>query len=213
MNVNNIDPLVIWIGVGIIAVLIVGALIARGARNRRTDALRANFATENHHVDREHGRSKAERHHLARSAEVKTFDIRPLEAADRARYRDDWRTIEARFVERPTTAVVEAEELIDGIMRAQGYPIGDFNKHAAHLSVKHPRVVEHYRAGHAAIDSNKDGRSSTEELRQAMLHFRSLIHELLGGEDVATTVPVQRDVVDDDTPLVRPGDVRDERRV
>jgi hypothetical protein len=189
MNVNNIDPLLIWIGLGIIGVLIVGALIARAVRGRRTDALRDKFGSEYDHVVREQGRSKAEQELLARSEEAKTFDIRDLDTAERARYRDDWRKIEARFVERPTTAVVEAEELIDNIMRAQGYPIGDFNKHAAHLSVRHPRVVEHYRAGHAAIDANKDGRSSTEELRQAMLHFRSLIHELLGGEDVAATVP------------------------
>ena len=129
---------------------------------------------------------------------MEAYDIRPLYAAEREKYRDEWTKIEARFVERPTTAVVEAEELIDTIMRTQGYPIGDFARHAAHLSVKHPRVVEHYRAGHAAVDSDSDGKSTTEELRQAMLHFRALINELLGQTDVATDIPVQREVLDED---------------
>ena len=198
---NTVDPVWIWIALGVVGVLIVAGLFSRGARRSRTAELREKFGPEYDHVVGERGRSKAEQELLARAESASTFDIKPLSAADREHYRIEWAKIETRFVERPTTAVVEAEELISVIMRAQGYPIGDFEKHEAHLSVNHPRVVEHYRAGHAAIDSDKDGRSTTEELRQAMLHFRSLIHELVGrGADVVTNVPVERELASTSAP-------------
>src|SRR5205823_14568822 len=114
-------------------------------------------------------------------------------AAERDRYAIEWKKIEARFVERPTTAVVEADELIRDAMRTRGYPIADFEKYAALLSVKHPRVVEHYRAGHRAIETHA---ASTEDLRQAMLHYRALFEELTGARptDVAVEIAPAREV-------------------
>ena len=208
MDLSTIDPLWIWIALGVVGVLIIASLFARGARRSRTDSLRQTFGSEYDHAVKTHGRSKGERELITRAEEVKGIEIRPLAVAEISRYRDEWTKIEARFVERPTTAVVEAEELVENIMRTQGYPIGDFDRHAAHLSVKHPRVVEHYRAGHAAIDSNKDGRSTTEELRQAMLHFRALISEILGAarSDVVNDVATQREIESDDERPLRPGD-------
>lgn len=196
-GLNNIDPMLIWIAAGVLAALIVIALIARGARRSRTAALREKFGSEYQHAVSSVGsRSKAEQELIARAEEAKAFDIRPLAAADHQRFRADWDRIEKRFLERPTTAVVEADELVEDIMRTRGYPMGDFEKHAAHLSVNHPRVVEHYRAGHAAIDANRDGKISTEELRQAMLHYRALIEELLGAPrtDRPLAVPVTSEV-------------------
>jgi hypothetical protein len=196
----TIDPIWIWIAVGAVVVLIVAGLITRGARRARTESLREKYGSEYDHVVKSRrSRTKAEQELIAREEEVQTIQIRPLNASERSRYRDDWSRIETRFLERPTTAVVEADELIADIMRAQGYPMGDFEKHAAHLSVNHPSVVEHYRAGHNAIDANRDGKSTTEELRQAMLHYRSLIHELLGSEertDIAREMPVEREIED-----------------
>ncbi|HVS31508.1 MAG TPA: hypothetical protein VMS98_08630 [Thermoanaerobaculia bacterium] len=202
----NIDPIWIWIALGVVGVLVVLGLFARGARRSRSAQLRDKFGPEYDHVVRERGRGNAELELLARAEDAKGIEIRPLSAADGERYRGEWAKIETRFVERPTTAVVEAEELISEIMRAQGYPIGDFEKHTAFLSVTHPRVVEHYRAGHQAIDSNRDGRSSTEELRQAMLHFRALITELAGSgaADVVSEVAIQQEVI----PSVREGSGR-----
>ncbi|HEX8154279.1 MAG TPA: hypothetical protein VF698_14190 [Thermoanaerobaculia bacterium] len=195
-----IDPTYVWIAVGAIVILTVAALIARGARRTRSERLREHFGSEYDHALKTHGkRTAAERDLITRTEEARQIEIRPLTAAERDRYRGEWMRVEARFVERPTTAVVEADELIDEIMRAQGYPIGDFERHAAHLSVKHPRIVEHYRAGHDAIDSNKDGKSSTEELRQAMLHYRALFEELVGrGDDVARDIAVERELSDRD---------------
>jgi hypothetical protein len=191
----TIDPMWIWIALGAVAVLIVVGLVSRGARRSRSESLREKFGSEYDHVVHEHGsRTKAERELLARSQEVEKFNIRPLQAGEREQYRRDWERVEKQFVERPAMAVVEADELVGVIMRAQGYPMGDFDKHAAHLSVRHPRVVEHYREGHKVMDGTP-GNASTEDLRQAMLHYRSLFDELLGsGVTTAAATDVPRDI-------------------
>ena len=195
------NPQWIWIAVAAAAALLIIGLIAVGARRNRSAALRDHFGHEyDLTVENAGSRARAESELVARAEEAKSFDIRPLTAAERDRYRDDWRRIEARFVERPTTAVVEADELITDVMRTRGYPIAEFDKHASLLSVHHPRVVEHYRAGHAIIE--RDTRS-TEDLRQAVLHYRSLFEELLndgGAMDVERPVrPVREgDIVRDE---------------
>ena len=198
-GLNNIDPMVIWIAAAVIGALIIVMLISRAARRSRSAALRDKYGSEYNHAVETHGRSRAEKELIARAEEAKTIDIRPLTAAEHRQFRSDWERIETRFIERPTTAVVEADELVAQIMRTRGYPMGDFEKHAAMLSVKHPRVVEHYRAGHSAIDTNRDGKIDTEELRKAMLHYRALIDELLGGArtDTPVDVPVSKEIRDD----------------
>ena len=197
MNNLAIDPLWIWIALGVVALLIVGGLIARGARRARSESLRSKFGNEYDQALREHGsRTKAERELIERSEQVKKYDIVPLQASDRERFRRDWLKVEQRFLERPTTAVVEADELIADIMRSRGYPMGDFDRHAADLSVTHPRIVQHYRAGHKVIGI-APGSASTEDLRQAMLHYRALFDELINdriGDDVVGDVPRANEV-------------------
>jgi hypothetical protein len=198
-----------WIAIAAVAVLVIIGLIAAAVRRSRTARLREHFGSEYDHAVRSAGsRAAAEDALLARAEEVKQFDIRPLSAAERDRYRGEWKAIEARFVERPATAVVEAEEMIDNVMRARGYPMADFEKHAEHLSVKHPKVVEHYRAGHAALDAHEHGSSSTEDLRQAMLHYRALFEELVGagGTDVEQPVVAAREVPETPRGFTRAGD-------
>lgn len=191
----NINPQWIWIAAAAVAVLLIIGLIAGAIRRSRSAALRDHFGHEYQRtVETAGSRSRAEDELVARAEEAKSFDIRPLSASERDRYRDEWRRIEARFVERPTTAVVEADELIADVMRTRGYPIADFEKHAALLSVKHPRVVEHYRAGHEVIDRHGRGAASTEELRQAVLHYRALFEELVNdGGDVERPIATVRD--------------------
>lgn len=192
-----IDPQWIWIGLIALAVLVAVGLIARASRRSRTLALRDQFGPEYDHAVRSAGnRKRAEHELLARAEEVKTFQIAPLGAADRERYVRDWKKVEQHFVERPTMAVAEADELVADVMRVMGYPMGDFEKHAAHLSVTHPRVVEHYRAGHRVI-GGAPGSASTEDLRQAMLHYRALFEELIGERrDVAASdIPRANEVV------------------
>lgn len=178
----------IWIAVAVVAALVIILAIAAGARRARTSELREHFGKEYERTVAKAGsRTAAEDMLVSRAEEVKSFDIRPLTAAERDRYTSDWARMEQRFVDRPTTAVIEADELVTDVMRTRGYPMADFEKYTEHLSVKHPRVVEHYRAGHALIEK----RGSTEDLRQAMLHYRALFEELVNdGADVQREVPV-----------------------
>ena len=205
---TTIDPLWIWIAVGVVALLVVAGLIARGARRARSAQLREKFGSEYDHVIGEKGkRKRGEQELLAREAEVQKYNIRPLTLSERDRFRRDWTLIEQRFLERPTTAVVEADELVADMMRVRGYPMGDFEKHAAHLSVTHPRVVDHYRSGHRAIGGHDGKPASTEDLRQAMLHYRALFDELIAE--------VKDDVVAGDIPRaneVSTSERRPERR-
>jgi hypothetical protein len=209
---NNMNPQVIWIAAAAVAAVVIIVAIWAGARRARTAQLRDHFGDEYDRTLRNAGsRAAGEEQLVSRAEEVKTFDIRPLTAAERNRYTGEWTRVEQRFVERPTTALVEADELITDVMRTRGYPMADFETHAAHLSVKHPRVIEHYRAGHALIDS----RGSTEDLRQAMLHYRSLFDELVNeGVDVQREVPVAYESQSDRERrrLFTSGETREEER-
>ncbi|HEY0371753.1 MAG TPA: hypothetical protein VGD79_07105 [Thermoanaerobaculia bacterium] len=198
MNNLAIDPLWIWVAVGVVGLLIVVGLVTRGARRSRSESLRNKFGNEYDHAVHEHGsRKKAERDLIERAETVKKYNIVPLQASDRNRFRTDWQKVEQHFIERPTTAVVEADELVADIMRTRGYPMGDFDRHAADLSVTHPSVIEHYRAGHRAI-GGAPGSASTEDLRQAMLHYRALFDELIddrvGNDVVVNDVPRANEV-------------------
>ena len=210
---TNIDPLWIWIAVGVLALIVVASLVARGARRARTAHLRDQFGAEYDHAVGEAGsRKRAERELVSRAQEVDKYDIRPLNASERERYRGEWQRVEQHFLERPTTAVVEADELVAEMMRVRGYPMGDFEKHAAQLSVTHPRVVEHYRTGHNVI--GKGGQASTEDLRQAMLHYRALFDNLITEvrDDVAGDIPRANEV--STSPQLRPESrtIRDDDR-
>lgn len=215
MNNLPIDPIWIWVALGVVALLVVAGLISRGARRARTESLREKFGNEYDHAVHQHGnRKRAEQDLLTRAEQVKKYNIVPLSASDRDRFRADWQKVEQHFIERPTTAVVEADELIADIMRKRGYPMGDFDRHAADLSVTHPRIVDHYRAGHRVI-GGAPGSASTEDLRQAMLHYRALFDELIDdriGNDVVADVPRANEV---SATSARRDDVglRDEKRI
>ena len=189
----NPQVLMFLIGVGIIAIIAI--VFWAGARRSRTTQLKEHFGSEYDRAVKQTGsRTEAEDRLVARAEEAKAFEIRPLSASERNGYVIEWKKIEANFVERPTTAVVEADELIRDVMRTSGYPMADFEKYAELLSVKHPRVVDHYRAGHAAIDAQGRGKASTEELRQAMLHYRALFEDLVGPRtDVERLVSTVRE--------------------
>lgn len=214
MNNLPIDPMWIWIALGVVALLVVVGLISRGARKSRSEGLRAKFGNEYDHAVSEHGsRKKAERDLIERAEQVKKYNIVPLQASDRDRFRADWQKVEQHFLERPTTAVVEADELVAEIMRRRGYPMGDFDRHAADLSVTHPSVIDHYRAGHRVI-GDAPGSASTEDMRQAMLHYRALFDELIddriGNDVVVNDVPRANEV---GTPrTARPPETDDELR-
>lgn len=210
------DPMWIWVGLGAVGLLMVAGLFARGARRAQTESLREKFGPEYDYAVQEKGWKKGERELVARKKEIDQFPIRALSATERERFREEWKRVEKRFIERPNSAVVEADEIVADMMRLQGYPVGDFEKHAAHLSVKHPQVVQHYRLGHKVL-SGAPGSASTEDLRQAMLHYRTLFDELLEertGDDVPRDLPRENEVIAAPRPpRVDDVDDRGERRM
>ncbi len=107
------------------------------------------------------------------------LNIRDLNASERESYVAQWQTVQSRFVDFPKGAVTEADELVCSLMKARGYPVTDFDQQAADISVDHPRVVENYRSGHNVALRLGRGEASTEDLRNAMIHYRSLFDELV----------------------------------
>jgi hypothetical protein len=110
---------------------------------------------------------------------VEGLHIRPLASDDRARFIDSWARVQARFVDGPGGAVTDADQLLGNVMSARGYPVSDFEQRAADISVDHPLVLENYRAAHESALRQMHGQASTEDLRQAMIHYRTLFEELV----------------------------------
>ena len=166
----------IWVLVVVIVVLlaVVGVLVYR---RRRSAKLREGFGPEYDRVVEEHGDQRAAESELRERRErAARFDIRPLGATARDRYAERWRATQSQFVDQPASALSDADALVAEVMRERGYPVEDFEQQAADVSVDHPEVVEHYRKAHAI---QSESRASTEDLREAMLHYRALFAELL----------------------------------
>jgi hypothetical protein len=167
--------------VAILVVVVLLALLAFFAgRQRRSRGLQDTFGPEYERTVSETGdRRAAEAELLERTERRAGFDITPLEPEARDRYVEAWRRTQARFVDEPAEATREADRLITSVMRDRGYPVDDFEQRAADLSVDHPQVVDDYRAAHAIAAANDRSEASTEDLRQALVHYRSLFEELL----------------------------------
>jgi hypothetical protein len=167
---------VIYVLIGVIVVLlaVVGVLVYR---QRRSAQLREGFGPEYDRVVSERGDQRAAEAELRERRERRrSYDIKPLSADARDRYAERWRETQAKFVDHPASALTDADDLVGEVMRERGYPVEDFDQQAADVSVDHPEVVEHYRKAHA-IHSERS--ASTEDLRQAMVHYRALFAELL----------------------------------
>ena len=175
------DTTVILIIVAAVAVtiMVIGIVVGRARERKRSAELRARFGPEYDRTVEELGRVHAERELIARTRRVKHFRFSELGDAERARFQASWHRIQSQFVDDPAVAVAGANQLISEVMRARGYPTEDFQQRVADLSVEHPTVVQHYRAAHALSASTNSATLVTEELRQAMVHFRVLFGELL----------------------------------
>jgi hypothetical protein len=173
------------------AVILVIAVAAIGLwlflRKRRTDKLRTRFGGPEYARAVEEGGSqrKAEAALDERTERVKRLNIRPLTADDRTRFVDSWARIQGRFVDGPGSAVTDADHLLGDVMSSRGYPVSDFEQRAADISVDHPLVLENYRAAHQGALRQMRGEASTEDLRQAMIHYRTLFNELVGEPELA----------------------------
>lgn len=172
-------PTWVWVAIVVVAALVVLAVIAAGLRSRRSRGLKERFGPEYDRVAADApSRREAESELRDRERRHEEFDIRPLDPQSRDRYRGRWQEVQAEFVDDPNAALGHADALIQEVMRERGYPVDDFDTRASDLSVDHPQVVEHYRAGHGIAVAHERGNAGTEELRKAIQHYRALFDEL-----------------------------------
>jgi len=163
----------------VVAIVLVGAMWFM-SRKKHSDELREHFGSEYEHAVDEFGdRRQAESELEARRKRVDELNIRPISARDQEQFATEWKAAQAQFVDDPKGAIQEADDLVGELMQKRGYPVGDFEQRAADISVKHPNVVTNYRAAHHISIENDRGAASTEDLRQAMVHYKSLFEELL----------------------------------
>ena len=171
----------------IIIVAIIIVLVGVGFwyfQRQRSSKIRRRFGPEYERTVTETGdRRKAEQILEKREKRVQGFLIRALPQADRERFASAWREVQAQFVDDPKAAVTRADQLVADLMNMRGYPVADFEQRAADLSVDHPIVIENYRAAHDIALRHQRGEASTEDLRRAMVHYRTLFEDLLGSRE------------------------------
>jgi hypothetical protein len=168
------------IAIAVVAVIIVGAILFLAMRKQRSARLRSHFGPEYERtVDDAGDRRRAEHELHERQKRVSKFEIRPLSVSERDHYISAWHIIQSEFVDQPQQALAKADDLLTDVMRARGYPVENFEQRSADLSVDHPSVVQNYRAGRDIAVRHRQGEAGTEDLRQAMIHFRALFDELV----------------------------------
>ena len=171
------DSTIAWV---LIAVILIGAIAWITLSRVRSQRLRQRFGPEYDRTIRTEGNiRKAEAALEARAKRVAKLHIRPLNPADAERFDAAWRAVQARFVDDPKGAVTEADRLVGEVMAARGYPVGEFEQRVADISVDHPNVVMNYRAAREIALQHAEGHATTEDLRQAMVHYRALFTDLL----------------------------------
>src|SRR6202453_39256 len=188
MNLAALSTTQIIIIIAVAAVVVFAILaVALSIRKRRTEKLRTQFGSAEYTraVTEGGSQQKAEAVLDARAARVEKLHIKPLGAGDRARFIESWAKLQARFVDGPGSAVTDADQLLGDVMSTRGYPVSDFEQRAADVSVDHPLVLENYRAAHQSALRQTRGQASTEDLRQAMIHYRTLFEELVGEPEPA----------------------------
>ena len=164
----------------VIAVVVVAAIAFAIMRKRRSQQLRERFGPEYDRVVRHEGDVRKGEGVLAfREKRHEKFKLRPLSAEDRSSFLRRWDDVQSRFVDDPKGAVTMADSLVTEAMQGRGYPMADFDQRAADISVDYPLVVENYRAAHEIAIRHNRGQASTEDLRKAMVHYRTLFEELL----------------------------------
>jgi hypothetical protein len=175
-------------------VLAVGAAVYVMQRQRSRD-LRNHFGPEYDRALDGHGeRRAAERALLDRARRVDKLAIHPLPPARRDELWNRWQAVQSQFVDDPALAIQEAHLLLANVMREQGYPTGRFDDETELLSVHHPATVQHYREAHRLAAEREHGRGTTEELRQALIHYRALFEDLLHLGIANGPEPTRREV-------------------
>jgi hypothetical protein len=188
MNTTILAVVLIVVALGVVAWLV--------AQKQKSLKLRRRFGPEyDRAVNEFGGRAKAERKLKEREARVARLTLVPLTTADAARFSESWRALQGRFIDSPKGVVAEADLLVRELMLKRGYPMADFEHRVADISVDHPGVVETYRAAQAIATRDLRGEADTEELRKAVVHYRTLFDELLEVTPRAAERPAQRGIL------------------
>ena len=174
----------IVIAAAVVIVVAVAVIVARSVnRRKRTERLHKHFGPEYERAVGEVGDQRAaEKELVARERNRQKLDIVALAPESRAKHAEHWRTVQTAFVDNPARAVGDADRLVTQVMRERGYPIDDFDRRAADISVDHPNVVEHYRAAHILPLAQEQGDIGTEAQREAFVHYRALFEKLLATD-------------------------------
>jgi hypothetical protein len=205
---------IILIVVIVVLLAIIGGLaIAMASRRKK---LQERFGPEyDRLVEQSESRRLAEAELTERERRVKKLELRELSEAARQRYLAQWAGVQERFVDDPSAAIAEGQQLVETVMRERGYPAAEYNQTLADLSVEHARLLDHVRQAHEIGQKAAAGQASTEELRVAMLHYRELFADLLGdralvnGQTTAngrTTVNGNRTISGDEPVMTARGD-------
>jgi len=188
------------VAIVVVVIIVAAVLVAVAAANRRR-RLRERFGPEYDRAVTEHGsRREAEAELAERERHVRELDLRPLSPGARSQYLSEWTAVQEQFVDAPQAAVTGAQTLVSAVMEDRGYPTQPYDQTLADLSVEHASTLDHFRAAHDISQNAAAGAASTEDLRQAMIHYRALFAELLGepapgldaraaSEQVTTTQP------------------------
>ena len=190
------DPsTIVLLVVAVVAILAIAAAVWFYLQKEKTKRLRSKFGPEYNRAVRLEGDAKRAEHALEeRQKRVEKLNIKILDARERDDFARAWEQEQARFVDEPSTAVNNADRLVQRVMEARGYPVTDFEQRVADVSVDHPDVVQNYRAAHDVAARSQTGRVSTEELRKALIHYRALFADLLDNRDPR---PIREESQDD----------------
>ena len=173
-----------------ILIALAGALFLVGlgwywVTRSRSRRLKETFGPEYERTVTRDGRAQGEKLLDERRKRVEQYDLHPLPAEDRVRFLKRWDEAQSRFVDDPEAAIADAQRLVDEVMEARGYPIGDTQRQQEDVSVENPAIVSHYRDARAIARRNDTGDASTEDLRIAIQHYRALFQTLLEGGGAA----------------------------
>ncbi|MFI6707143.1 hypothetical protein ACIBF7_11960 [Nonomuraea sp. NPDC050478] len=170
----------IWVALVVVAIAAVAAVAYVVVQQQRRSRLRDRFGPEYERTMAEHdSKREAEQELIAREQRHAELDIKPLPEQSRDDYANRWAEVQERFVDAPESAVAEADQLVTAVMAERGYPTEDFRQRIADLSVGHAETLTHYRKAHDISERATRKEASTEDLRQAMVHYRALFEELL----------------------------------
>ncbi len=180
MNFSQIEPKYIALAIVVVVAIIVLAVIYTRDRQANRARLRERFGPEYNRAVQQHGsESRADAQLTDRARRVEKLHVRELTPVERDRFTNQWNALQLRFVDSPKGALAEADNLISMVMQTRGYPMSDFEQRVADVSVDHPVVVENYRAAHAIATRVRNNEAGADDLRKAMIHYRTLFEDMV----------------------------------